>query len=365
MRYQSTAFPETRFGIIGATGAIGGRTAEILRSRGHEALLAGRNPDTVMAESGCFRWVNVHDHEAMDDFVAETDVVINCSGPSCETSLCVLKTATKFNRPLVDVGENLLTMNLKPPIPVIAGAGCIPGLSGVAAMAAAAAATAGGHLISVYSVRDIFTPSGAKDFLRGIDRKPAAEIIALMRNPKSLINRLNSSGASGFRALNFPCRIAPYQNEETKRLSGFRGFDDAEWYSALAGGVDASIQLMKIINQYHVEPDGATDDLIAFSRESVSRYGRGVDLLIDFIARDGRHATVSLRGTGQSGLSAAMAAAMAEIIATTRVAPGIWTPAQVTDPRQLLARIKELAPATQLVFGMDEDIHHFSCEEAT
>ena len=63
MRYQSTAFPETRFGIIGATGAIGGRTAEILRSRGHEALLAGRNPDTVMAESSCFRWVNVHDHE--------------------------------------------------------------------------------------------------------------------------------------------------------------------------------------------------------------------------------------------------------------------------------------------------------------
>ena len=133
----------------------------------------------------------------------------------------------------------------------------------------------------------------------------------------------------------------------------------------MAGGVDASIQLMKIINQYHVEPDGATDDLIAFSRESVSRYGRGVVLLIDFIARDGRHATVSLHGTGQSGLSAAMAAAMAEIIATTRVAPGIWTPAQVTDPRQLLARIKELAPATQLVCGMDEDIHHFSCEEAT
>ena len=63
MRYQSTAFPETRFGIIGATGVIGGRTAEIFRSRGHEALLAGRNPDTLMAESGCFRRVNVYDHE--------------------------------------------------------------------------------------------------------------------------------------------------------------------------------------------------------------------------------------------------------------------------------------------------------------
>ncbi|MFG2823836.1 hypothetical protein ACGFX4_30970 [Kitasatospora sp. NPDC048365] len=131
---------EMRFLVLGGYGAVGARIAELLRAGGHVALAAGRDParaDRVLD----LRQVRPGGDDAYREAAAAADVVVNASGAE-DPHLALAATAvgTAYVDITADTRYVAAVEALRPAAPVLLSVGLAPGLSGILATEAAAAA---------------------------------------------------------------------------------------------------------------------------------------------------------------------------------------------------------------------------------
>lgn len=222
-------------GIMGANGAVGSAAARLLQDQQVKlgSLTQGARVDASSKDSLC-------------SFMEGCDVVLNCIGPSCEFSQGIANAAVDANVPLVDVaGEAPLAYaidNLKPEIPLIIGAGMLPGLSGLALRYLVDISPAAKWGVTAFSggLQSV-SPAASRDLIASVAEQEGYGLggcalrngeIAQAPRSESVPPQVYPAGSTAY----------PFLTEEARALAGELHIQNLTWSNVLVG--DAMKQVM-------------------------------------------------------------------------------------------------------------------------
>lgn len=121
-------------GILGYRGEVGKVVFNYLSNR-YSIRCGGRKISKhkiVNVSTVEYMLVDVYDDESLKEFCFGCDIIINCVGPSYYVSERILSVVETLGISYVDAfGVNLFDLNKDYRIPIVVGAGSVPGLSGM------------------------------------------------------------------------------------------------------------------------------------------------------------------------------------------------------------------------------------------
>lgn len=129
-------------GILGGYGSVGEHCTIAAANAFDDAIvIGGRNKERALnilssyPNQVTYRYVDVTDVQSISDFLEGVDLLINCAAPSYKTSKIVAEQAEKYGTPYVDAGLPARfgewRETFSPSVPMVFGAGCTPGVSGM------------------------------------------------------------------------------------------------------------------------------------------------------------------------------------------------------------------------------------------
>lgn len=101
-----------KIAVYGAYGHTGKFIVAELEKRGLDAKLSGRNAEKLGELDKTFphfekRAAAIDDPDSLDDFIENTDILINCAGPFAETSESLVEAALRAKIPYLDVAAEV------------------------------------------------------------------------------------------------------------------------------------------------------------------------------------------------------------------------------------------------------------------
>ncbi|WP_181019836.1 saccharopine dehydrogenase [Nonomuraea typhae] len=307
-------------GVLGATGAVGRRVAELLEPHG---VRRG-------SRSGPGQRVDAYDPAGLAAFCAGCRLVVNCAGPSHRLLDRVARAAFAAGADYVDAAGDdplfgLLSSSGTAGRTAIVSAGMLPGLTGLLPRLVTAHGT---HRLDVYTGgRDRLTPAAAEDVLLS---RGYGEALAAWRGGVRVSRALTP--AEDVALPYFPERVSlhPYLTTEAERLARRLSVGESHWYTvtskervlALARGSAADLERAAALELAGRAP------YYAMLFQAVGPSGTG---------------TLALRTADTAALTAAVAAHAAEEVLAGAVRPGAHYAADVLDPEAVLAAIAPVA----------------------
>lgn len=347
-------------GIVGATGEVGQSVAIALRKLGFTNIkvCARRKPENKVAENLAHCKIiqlDLQDQDALEDFVSDCEIVVNCAGPSHRVKDRVAQVALKAGAHYVDVAGDeplhaqLLGSELLSNCSAVLSAGLLPGLSTLLPRWLAATEFDQCKRLTVYTGGlERGSRMGAADFLLSLehaDERALAAIRGGVLTQRALTPRIDA--ALPF----FPGYVSaqPYLSEESERLALELGIDELDWYNVLVGE-----QLRAELNRLRSVSWGqaSEEELIAGSDRLVSAAS------LDLVGRDPyqlfvvilegksngeeKACTTVLRMNDSYRMSGAMGALSAAAILRGDIAPGVHYAAEVLNPQHTMKALSEL-----------------------
>jgi len=311
---------------------IGGRDAEAARR------LAANLGGSEAAE------VDAGDDAALDRFVQDCRVVLNCAGPAQAIGDRVARAAVRAGADYVDVGgDETLEAALDPDeyrrqgrVAVIS-AGLHPGLTGLLPRWAAGRGWSRvDGLTSYFGLRDTFTPVAALDYLQaaadGTGRSGTVWHDGRHPAPPA---RDDETAVPLFPA---PATRLAYLTPEAERLARALRLEHGAWYNVLCGPHVTSA----FARAPGLGPEAGARLLCQASRLDLSGHARFVLHLLQLDGWHGGRAatrTTVLRGTGNAAMTGAMAALTVAAVLRGEVLPGRHAAAEILDPDRTIPRL--------------------------
>lgn len=349
-RYSATG-PEPVVAVLGASGTVGRRLATTLASRGGVRLRLGARNPAAAADAGICR-IDPADPAALKAFIDGAAVLVNCVGPGLRTRSKVALAALEHAVPYLDPsGDEGLAARIAGaagpgplPVPLVLGAGAVPGACGLLARWLA---TAGAPACSL---------TGFVLTLEPLHQATATEFLLAMMSQRPQPAATGDQAGSGqarpaIAGLRLPYAEEPLDafpvlSREVAALSADLGMR-AEMFQAFEQG-SAILAFLSSIARRRAE--GSTVRQLAGQLTEVvaaELAGRPPLHLIAWqAAADGQSRSAVLRTASSYQLTASMLALAAEHLIAGRVPAGLQH-ADSLDP-QLVAELPGLDASTCL-----------------
>ncbi|MFD2235082.1 saccharopine dehydrogenase NADP-binding domain-containing protein [Phaeospirillum tilakii] len=337
-------------GLVGGYGDVGTAVARQIAALGLARLrIGGRDAETAQRLAASLggseaAGVDAGDDAALDRFVRDCRVVLNCAGPTQAIGDRVARAALRAGADYVDVGgDERLEAALDPGeyrrrgrIAVIS-AGLHPGLTGLLPRWAAGRGWSRvDGLTSYFGLRDTFTPTAALDYLQaaadGIGR--SGTVWRGGRHPAPPVR----NGETAVPLFPVPTTLLAYLTPEAERLARALRLEHGAWYTVLCGRhVTSAFACV-----HGLGPEAGARLLCQASRLDLGGQTRFVLHLLQLDGwRDGRATTRTtvLRGTGNAALTGAMAAMTVAAVLRGEIPPGRHAAAAILNPDRTIPRL--------------------------
>lgn len=317
--------------LLGATGAVGSRVLQALRAHGLQVRGGSRATG-----------VDMRDARSLTDFVDDAQLVVNCAGPSHDTSAHVASTALKAGAGHVDAGGDGVRLGAVPPgLVAVFAAGATPGLSGLLPRALARGFGEVRTLTSYSGVLDRFSPAGAEDFLHG-----TAEAGAAWRGGERVSHALSRVRDVVLPHLPRPVVALPFLDEENVSVAGEMSLADGTWYTFVEDG-----HLLAALDRSPgLEPDDAMRSLCGAAALDVAGRSPYAALYVQIDGPAGTRTAIA-RVDSAAAMTASMTVQAVLAVLRGQVPAGAHTAAEVLDPAVIseLGVVVEHRPIADLV----------------
>lgn len=355
-----------RIGIVGATGEVGQSVAIALRKLGftNVHVCARRAPSEEVAERLApfkISQVDLNDSSALEAFVSDCEVVVNCAGPSHRVQDRVARIALAAGAHYVDVAGDeplhaqLIGSDLIRSRSAVLSAGLLPGLSTLLPRWLAARELDQAKRLTVYTGGlERGSRMGAADFLLSLDNAEERALAAIrggVMSQRALTPRIEV--ALPF----FPGYVSaqPFLAEESERLAMDLRLDELSWYNVLVGEqLRAELNRLRSVSW----SQASEEDLIAGSDRLVAAaeldlVGRDpFQLFVLFLEglRNGEEkgCTAVLRMNDSYRVSGAVGALSAAAILRGEIDAGVHYAAEVLNPQHSIQSLSELGVLSSL-----------------
>lgn len=345
----------TRIAVLGAYGDVGLYAVRSLLSLGPCNLrLGGRDRERAreVTESLGVPGLEHQDVDACNErslrrFIENSDIVLNCAGPSRVIGGRVAAAALQAGADYVDVAGDEI---LRGAIPgdwrarertAILAAGLRPGFTGIAPRwLASKEFDRVDSLVSYFGVSARFTATAADDFLEAAANDESRALAAWRDGPRPSILRRRRDVDLPFFEPN--ATLLPALDSEGERIAGGLHLKRADFYSVISGkhmveAVDRAISTERADGVKLLCHASALD--IAGSQPHVT-------LLLELAGEHHGKAisrTLLFRGKGSAEISGAMAAISTRAIGDRQTTPGCYFADQALTPLPTMRSLHELA----------------------
>ncbi|WP_436775929.1 saccharopine dehydrogenase NADP-binding domain-containing protein [Yinghuangia sp. YIM S09857] len=375
-------------GVLGATGSVGREAVRELAELGYGRLrLGGRRADALReltctcppAKDAETVAVDANDPHDLRTFAEGCATVLNCAGPSYLLGDRVARAALAAGAHYVDVAgddpvaEKLGARNLPSDDRVVVlSAGALPGLSSLLPRLLAAEFEHVGRLSAYTGGMEDCSATVAADMMLslttgGADGASFGEALAAWRGGRraSRVLRTDERG----RAPHFAGDVAlvPFLSTETERLAAALALDEVDWFNVYPGP-----QVRTVLGRLPGRLDAGDDpDALAVEMMRAARLdlaGRSPFYTMVFTlsgVADGVMGTRSLvlRARSSYRLTATVAAAAVDAVATGRVPPGVHFAAEVLQAGAVAARLRESGACERLEIHRADAAEPYEDEE--
>lgn len=322
--------------LLGATGAVGSRVLHELRARGMEVRAGSRSTG-----------VDLRDRRALEDFVAGARLVVNCAGPSHDTSAHVASVALKAGADHVDAGGDGVRLGrpgdaaVPPGRVALFAAGATPGLSGLLPRYLARGFGEVRTLTSYSGVLDRFSPAGAEDFLHG-----TAEAGAAWRDGQRAAHAAARTRDVELPHLSRPVVALPFLDEENVSAATEISLADGTWYTFVENG-----HLLAALDRVPgLDHQDAVRSLCGAAALDVAGRTPYAALYVQIDGPAGTR-TALARAESAAAMTASVTVRAALAVLGGQVRPGAHTVAEVLDPAVVteLGVVVEDRPISELL----------------
>lgn len=342
-------------GILGGYGEIGLEATSLLNKWGKHLLrIGGRNVEGAkiklenrfsMAE---WKFVDIKNSYSVEEFIDGCHLIINCVGPSFETSALVARKALEKGCHYVDVGFNkeLEKMNDEDEIlSAIYGAGAIPGLSGVLPKWLSKNFNKVESLTCYTGILDKFTPAAAEDYLAGVSKNNKS--MAAWREGKFCPSALKRESGVELPYFSQRVNLYPYFDNETQYLAKELSLQNGQWYMVFEGEHIKS-SLEEACFEFLLDRNKAVQHLCKATALDAIGNRSYINFLIELSGINNNcreNKTLVLQGNKPSVLTGTVVGVVARAILEGKVESGIKSLSEVSS----LERIVELLIETEAV----------------
>jgi hypothetical protein len=331
-------------GLLGGTGAVGSGAARRLAAAGIGPLRIGARDAARAAAlaatlpgAGALA-VDLHDDAALAAFCTGCRVVVQCAGPSYRILDRVARAALAAGADYVDAaGDEPLRRRLAPGPPgwrAVLSAGAVPGVSGLLPRLVAARA----RRLDVF-VGGTAAPSraGVLDALlaRGPEFGEPGAVWrggTVVRSALPVLERVVLPGFDG------PVRALPFLGVEARELAARSGVGELRAYTVFPGPrVPDALAAAWAAGG---DPDDHVERVAAALRADVAEHGEAFTVLASARHPDGVR-RARLRTGDPAALTAAVVALAAAAVRAGTVPPGVHLAAQVLDPLEAVAALRD------------------------
>lgn len=337
-------------GILGASGAIGGRCLTVLKEcRPGLLVKAGIHSRIPKAATDCpTETVEIDDGDQLGRFFRDCKLVINAAGPAHRFSPAVLKVAVETGTALVDLGECAAYEELAGgpvqgaggtvqetggPVQKAGGpeilfaCGAVPGVAGlippalVRELSKAAGRPLKADVVrSYYSINDVLSYSAAADFLSVFSTAPRASTTLTSRMAGGEDDQIAGETVD-LPLFGNQTRRYRYADAESRAVDALTGCAESEWYMVREGD-----ELERFLRQPFVAENERAAALARFSQVRMGSTDRYIRFLVtvEAVAHSDRALrTCFAQSTDPVGLSARTAVAAALAILDAPAGSGV------------------------------------------
>ncbi|MBD8499358.1 saccharopine dehydrogenase NADP-binding domain-containing protein [Paenibacillus arenosi] len=341
-------------GIIGGYGEVGLSAVNMLYQWGKQPLrIGGRNPDPARIVHGHkwpqAEWVNVtiEDDESLESFVRGCVVVVNCAGPSHQTSARVAAMCMSLGCHHVDAGVDPRFEQLRETEHnkvVLYAAGATPGLSGLLPRWLAESFDRVDALRYYTGALDKFTFSAAEDYLVGVvseDNEP----MAAWKNSSRSSSALNRKTKATLPFFTREVTLYPYFDQEAAFVAASLSLRDGEWYLAIDGEHVPNV-LEEVSAQFLVDRGHAIKRLCTATELDAAGRQQYVNFIVQLSGvKDGLDIvrTIVLQAQSSSQLTGWTVATAAIAVLEGEIPVGVRPLAEISQPHSIIDRISHSA----------------------
>ncbi|UHA73194.1 saccharopine dehydrogenase NADP-binding domain-containing protein [Paenibacillus sp. 481] len=339
-------------GIIGGYGDVGLAAASMLSQWGkHPLRLGGRNPEAARMEHGA-KWpqaewvkVDIEDDQSLKSFLSGCELIVNCAGPSHQTSARVAEVCLSLGCHHVDAGIDPRLEALRETAyntVVLYAAGATPGLSGLLPRWLAESFDKVDSLVYYTGALDRFTSAAAEDYLAGVAGKDN-EPMAAWKNGTRRSSVLSRKSGATLPFFTREVALYPYFDTEAEFVATSLALRDGEWYIAIDGNHVPKV-LEEVRSQFLVDPNLAVrrlctaTELDSAGRQTYANFIvqlRGVKDAAEIVR------TLVLQAQSPSKLTGLTAAAATIAVLEGEIPAGVRPLAEIPNPYNVIDRLKQ------------------------
>lgn len=337
-------------GIIGGYGDIGKEVVGLLYQWGVRSLKVGGRSIGKIEQFYQEQYpeiklqaVDFRNIQSLHSFMQGCELVINCSGPSHETSYGIAKAAAKMNVHYIDLGMDAGIKELEAadsPTILLYGCGTSQGLSGILQRILLDDFDMPRELEYSFGGISAYTATAAEDFIKGTMR-PANQSMVMWDN--GLVNcgmpKMDTSDC-----FNKETQFYPFYDEESAYIVQNYRIQKGIWTFAIEG-VHFNHVLKRARFSFQHNPEKTIQDICDASQKDAQMFKEQIKFYLRVVGeRQGKEEqkTLSLRADAQNVLSGAVTAAAATAILAGEIRQGVHHLITIDDPGSIYRRLEAL-----------------------
>lgn len=345
-------------GILGSTGTVGYQAMKLLQQLGIRKMKCGvHNIHKVTNEmreefpEAIWQEIDIVSKQALEEFVKDAKVLLNCVGPSFFTSKQVAEVISEQGGRLVDVGfcDDLLKKQPQGEETIVYAAGSMPGISRLLCKKLFKEFDEIEKVTFVYGALDRMGYGGAWDYLEGITQENDAATPAYVKGQRvpEKAKRKNQCKLPFYPR---EVTLSPYVNGETDKIIADAGNTDGVFYVSIDGKY-----LLREMNRlkeiYMAKPKEAINNLMETCQLEMCDKQSYLKFLIEGKGRiNGKTEikTLYMSGDSSTNLTAATAAVTAVAVYRGELPCGIYSLGDLIQGEEILVGVKRGCPGTIL-----------------
>lgn len=345
-------------GILGATGTVGYQAMKVLQQLDIRKMKCGvHNIQKVTKEireefpEAIWQEIDIASKQALEEFVKDTKVLLNCVGPSFFTSKQVAEVILERGGRLIDVGfcNDFLKKQPQGEETIVYAAGSMPGLSRLLCKKLFKEFDEVKNVTFVYGALDKMGYGGAWDYLEGITKENESATPAYVKGQRV---PGKAKRRSQWKLPFYPREVtlSPYADGETDKIIADAGNADGVFYVSIDGKYLLQ-EMNRIKELYREKPREAVDNLIRACQLEMCDKQSYLKFLIEGKGtKNGKAETKTLYMSGNSStnLTAAAVAVTAAAVYRKEVPCGIYTLGDLMQEEKILDAVKKGCPGTIL-----------------
>lgn len=257
-------------GVIGGYGRVGTFACKYLKENSRETLRIGGR-DTSHASPGFkaefqnAEWqdVEAEQFKSLEAFFDGCSCILDAATLSEDSSWQMDSVAEKSGIPLVHLGIAGF-QKIPSEIPILYGAGSIPGLSGLLPQYLAEQFDSVRKLDFFYGGAGTFSRAAAKDYLEGIFENSNHSMV-YWKDGATIACSTQDDIPSEWKSRFSPCEAFPYFDAESRSVAEKLHLSEGRWHMCICG--ERTLKVLESARfRYRQNPEKTLDDLLAANR---------------------------------------------------------------------------------------------------